>query len=77
MTEKENIKAQEDFMGYLNREVLFSCDFEKLRDSYNRHDYEYPKELLKQMHDRFCEIYGSDELTEDMDFVLVPTVIKP
>lgn len=38
MTEKENIKSGEDFREYLNREVLFLCDFKKLIGSYNRSD---------------------------------------
>lgn len=38
MTEKENIKSGEDFREYLNREVLFSCDFKKPIYSYNRSD---------------------------------------
>ena len=62
---------QKDFTDYINREVLFSCDFDRMTDK------EYAKELLREMTDEFREIYGADELTEDMDFVLVPAVIKP
>lgn len=71
MNHKESIKAQEDFAEYLNREVLSSCDFEGLCKP------EAVKELLKAMTEKFREIYGTDELTEDMEFVLIPAIIKP
>ncbi|MEG0835405.1 MAG: hypothetical protein RR413_08165 [Christensenellaceae bacterium] len=71
MNHKESIKAQEDFAEYLNREVLSSCDFESLANPENM------KKLLKNMTDKFCGIYGGDELSADMEFVLVPAVIKP
>lgn len=71
MNHKESIQKQEDFAEYLNREVLFSCNFESLCKP------EAVKELLKDMTNKFREIYGTDELIEDMEFVLVPAVIKP
>lgn len=71
MTRKENFKAQEDFTAYLNRKVLFSCEYYRLVNP------DEVKKLLKQMTDKFREIYGADKLTADMEFVLVPAVIKP
>lgn len=71
MTHKENIKAQEDFAKYLNCEVIPSFNFDSLGKP------ESVKELLKAMSDKFREIYGADELSADMEFVLVPAVIKP
>jgi len=73
---KDNIKMQEDFTEYLNREVLSSVDWAKLKESYIKHNYGYMKELLKQMTDKFCEIYSTNELHEDYEFVLVPAVIR-
>ncbi len=67
---KDNIKMQEDFTEYLNREVLSSVDWEKLNT------LKYLKELLKQMTDKFCEIYNANELDYDMEFVLVTAVIR-
>jgi len=72
---KDNIKMQEDFTEYVNREVLSSMDWAKLKESYTACDYGYMKELLKQMTDKFCKIYGTNELNEDYEFVLVPAVI--
>lgn len=68
---KKNMQMQKDFTDYLNREVIFSCDFDRMIDK------EYAKELLREMTDKFREIYGADELSYDMDLVLVPAVIKP
>lgn len=58
-------------MDYLNREALFLCDYDRLSDR------EYQKQFLRQITDKFREIYGADELSEDMEFVIVPAVIKP
>lgn len=76
MTREQNIKAQEDFAEYVNREVLSAVDWKRLKESYIAHDYGYMKELLKEMTDKFRELYSSDELSEDMEFVLVPAVIR-
>ncbi|HCA30072.1 MAG TPA: hypothetical protein DEP23_11140 [Ruminococcaceae bacterium] len=67
---KDNIKMQQDFTEYLNREVLSSVDWAKLGK------IKYIKELLKQITDKFCEIYDANELEYDMEFVLVPALIR-
>ena len=67
---KDNIKMQEDFTEYLNRKVLSSVDWKKLNT------LKYLKELLKQMTDKFCEIYDANDLDYNMEFVLVPALIR-
>lgn len=67
---KDSIENQEDFTEYLNRKVLSSAEWNRLGDT------EYLKELLKAMTEKFREIYEASELSEDMEFVLVPAVIR-
>lgn len=71
MTQKESFKAQDDFISFLSNEVLADCDFNSLTDT------SYVTDILRKMTKGFCRIYNSDEITYDMDYVLVPAVIKP
>lgn len=56
--------------------LLKTVDFKKLDRSCNAGDNAYAKEILKQMHDQFVEVYHTDELDFDPEFVDVPAVIR-
>ena len=56
--------------------LLKTVDFKKLDRSCNAGDDAYAKEILKQMHDQFVEVYHTDELDFDPEFVDVPAVIR-
>jgi hypothetical protein len=65
-----------DYADAVNRDVLPGIHWLGLKQSYANHDYEYPKAILKKLHDKFCEIYGTDTLDDSYEFVLAPAVIK-
>jgi hypothetical protein len=57
--------------------MLPAVDFAKLDRSCNSKKAEYAKEILKQMHDLFVEVYRTDDLDYgDYEFVDVPAVIR-
>lgn len=52
-------------------------DFVKLDKSCNSAEDGYAKEILKQMHDDFVEVYDTDYLNNgNHEFVQLPAVIK-
>jgi hypothetical protein len=72
----DNEKLLNDYEDAVNHDVLPGIHWLGLKQSYANHDYEYPKAILKKLHDKFCEIYGTDTLDDSYDFVLAPAVIR-
>lgn len=56
--------------------LLPTVDFAKLDRSCNSKKAEYAKEILKQMHDLFVDVYQMDSLDYEYEFVDVPAVIR-
>lgn len=55
--------------------ILPTVEFAKLDHSCNSAEDDYAKEVLKQMHDAFVEVYGTDYLdNSDYEFVELPVV---
>lgn len=69
----ENLQAA--YIERLNA-ILPTVDFAKLDRSCNSNNDEYAKEILKQMHDLFIEVYRTDNLDSGYEFVEVPAVIR-
>lgn len=72
----ENGNLQDAYIRRLNA-MLPKVDFAKLDKSCNSAEDSYAKEILKQMHDAFVQVYGTDYLDNgDYEFVELPAVIK-
>lgn len=71
----ENKNLQEVYIERLNA-FLPTLDFTKLDQSCNSAEDEYAKEILKQMHDIFIEVYDTDYLDSEYEFVELPAVIQ-
>jgi hypothetical protein len=70
-----NRNLQEAYIERLNK-LLPTVDFAKLEMSCNSTDNSYAKDILKQMHDAFVEVYGTDYLDSGYEFVELPAVIQ-
>jgi hypothetical protein len=71
----DNKNLQRASIKNLN-EILTNIDFAKLDVSCNTDEDSYAKETLKKMHDAFVEIYGTDYIDSDYEFVEIPAVIR-
>ncbi len=71
----ENKDLQVAYTERLNT-MLPTIDFLKLDQSCNSAADDYAKEILKQMHDLFVEVYGTDYLDSNYEFVDLPAVIQ-
>ena len=64
------------YIDKLNKDIFPQLDFEKLHESCNA-DLQYAKDVLKNLHDAFVDVYQTDSLSDrDFEFVLVPAVIQ-
>ena len=71
----DNEKLLAEFTNYFDREIPPQIDWQRLGESYQTDEKDYAKSLLKEMHDKFCEVYGTDTI-EDEYFIVAPAVIK-
>lgn len=69
----ENLQAA--YIERLNT-LLKTVDFTRLDRSCNSKGDAYAREILKQMHDLFTEVYRTDSLDYEYEFVDVPAVIR-
>lgn len=75
----EEIGRDEIFINNINLR-LGEVDFKKVVESYKTPEFAEAKELLKMMHEEFCEAFGTndvDELIEGDDvFIHLPAVMR-
>jgi len=55
---------------------LNTVDFPRLDQSCNSADNTYAKEILKDIHDMFVKVYGTDYIDYEHEFVNVPAIIQ-
>jgi hypothetical protein len=66
----------EIYIQQLNDYVLPDIDVKILDISCNSQSNEYAKEILKRMHDVFVDVYGTDYLDSEYEFVELPAVVR-
>ena len=64
------------FIDKINSEILSRVDFDKLDSSCNSSDNGYAVEVLKNLHQAFVDVYGTDSPESDCGFVTIPAVLR-
>lgn len=67
---------QQLYIDKLNSEILSRIDFEKLDRSCNFGSNGYAVEVLKELHETFVGVYGTDDLDCEHGFTCVPAVLR-
>ncbi len=70
LMEEISERRMEQYIGRINREVLPQITWSELQNP------EAQTNLLKMLHEKFAETYGTAELDRDMGFVMVPGVVE-
>lgn len=71
----DNEKLLEEFTTYFDSKIFPKIDWARLGASYQTVEKDYAKSILKEMHDKFCEVYGTDTI-EDEYFIVALAVMK-
>ena len=65
------------FFHALDTEVFPKIDFEKYLEACNKHNTEYPSELLGMFHQAFVSVYGNNPITQaDTEWIICPAVLR-
>jgi hypothetical protein len=64
------------YIDKLNNEILSRVDFDRIDHSANSVDTHYAVGVLREMHQAFTEVYGTDMPENSLGFVTVPAVLR-
>ena len=64
------------YIEKINGEILQDIDYDRLDLSCNSTDTAYAVETLKNLHKAFVEVYGTDDLDSELEFVNIPAVLR-
>lgn len=74
--EERSEKLQTEFIDKVNRDVIPCIEWLGMINAYKRDNMEVPADLLKTLHEKFVEVYGSDHVGTDDGMVTVPGVVQ-
>jgi len=67
---------QGKYIDKINSDIVSKIDFTKLDRSCNSGNNAYAAKILKELHQAFVEVYGTENLQTDMQFVCVPAMLR-
>lgn len=76
LLDERSEKLQTEFIDKVNREVIPCIEWVGMHNAYKRDNMEVPTDLLKKLHEKFVEVYGSDHVGTDDGMVTVPGVVQ-
>jgi hypothetical protein len=74
--EERSEKLQTEFIDKVNRDVIPCIEWLGMINAYKRDNMEVPADLLKTLHEKFVEVYGSDHVGTDDGMVTVPGMVQ-
>ena len=73
--EQQEQALEERYVAKVNKEVIPCIEWVGMRNAYKKQDMSVPTELLKNLYEKYLEVYP-EVLDENMGFVLVPGVVQ-
>lgn len=74
--DEQSAKLQMKFIDKVNNEVIPCIEWVGMKNAYKNGDMAVPNDLLKMLHEKFVEVYGSDHIEESMGMLTVPGVVR-
>lgn len=76
LLDEKSEKLQLEYIDKVNKEVIPCIEWIGMRNAYIKQDMTVPSDLLKILHEKFVEVYGSDHIEGDMGMLTVPGVVR-
>ena len=73
--EQQEQALEERYVAKVNKEVIPCIEWVGMRNAYKKQDMSVPTELLKNLYEKYLEVYP-EVLDGNMGFVLVPGVVQ-
>ena len=76
LLDERSEKLQTAFIDKVNKEVIPCIEWVGMHNAYKLDNMEVPTDLLKMLHEKFVQVYGSDHVGTDDGMVTVPGVVQ-
>ena len=74
--DEQSAMKQELFIQKVNEEVIPCIEWIGMRKAYQTGDMEVPTDLLRMLHEKFLEVYGTDHIEPNDGMLTVPGVVQ-
>lgn len=74
--EEKCARNYDKFYDAVHRDIFADVDLDRFADEIENANDNYTTEILKQLHDKFVEIYDTDNIDELTGFVQVPAIVE-
>ena len=74
--EEKSIQLQDAYVDKINKEVIPRIEWVGMKNAYKYGNMDVPTDLLRMLHEKFVEVYGSDHIDRSLGFVQVPGLTK-
>ena len=74
--DEQNAKLQQAYIDKVNTEVLPCIGWYGMQRAYETGDMTVPTDLLRMLHEKFLEVYGTDHLDSSAGMITVPGLVQ-
>ena len=76
LLDEKSERLQKEYIDKINQEVIPCIEWIGIKNAYKRQDMDVPSDLLKILHEKFVEVYGTADIDSDIGMLTIPGVIK-
>ena len=74
--DEESEKLQRKYIDKINKEVIPCIEWIGIKNAYKHNDMAVPTDLLRMLHEKYLEVYGSEHIDCSMGMVTVPGLVQ-
>ena len=74
--DEQNAKLQQAYIDKVNTEVIPCIEWVGMKNAYKYDDMSVPTDLLRMLHEKFLEVYGTDHLDSSAGMITVPGLVQ-
>ncbi len=76
LLDEKSEKLQREYIAKVNKEVIPCIEWVGMKNAYKNGDMAVPTDLLRMLHDKFVETYGTEYIDHDLGMVTVPGLVQ-
>ena len=76
LLEEKCARNYDKYFDAVHRDIFADVDLDRFAEEIENADDTYTTEILRQLHEKFVEIYGTDTIDELAGFVQVPAIVE-
>ncbi len=76
LLDEESEKLQRKYIDKINKEVIPCIEWIGMKNAYKHNDMAVPIDLLRMLHEKYLEVYGTEHIDCSMGMVTVPGLVQ-